>query len=517
MSEANLKRHERRRKQRELGEQLKRLGIQYPRTPTLPNRKSGHKTTEEEQEAVQAVTEEKLKVAYQLLPGMLEKLSRVPDPRDPKKIKHQMSVMMLYGILLFMFQVTSRRKGNEELTGPQLRENLRSLFPDLEEMPHQDTLCRLLEEMDVDRIEDCYLDLLRHLIRRKKFRHLLRKNRYLVAIDGTQKYVMKEFWDKRYLHRKIQGKDGEWEYYAYVLEAVLVFANGMVLPLVSEFLENSDELAAIEDYEKWKQDCELKAFHRLAKRLKQAFPKLSMTLLLDGLYANGPVMEACRKNKWEFMIVLKDKSLPSVWEEVEGLMRLDTKGEYQLRRKWQGRRQIFRWANGVEYDYGVNRRKSLMVHVVVCEENWEEIDAKTGCIVTKTSRHAWISSNPMDRKNIHERCNLMGRKRWLQENNILKEKHQGYSYEHIFSHNWNAMKGYHYLMHVARMINEMALHSVSLIEHVKEVGIQSFIKKFREAMIHRALDIERLRWITESPGQLRLVQEEDWKTSRLAA
>jgi len=219
-------------------------------------------------------------------------------------------------------------------------------------------------------------------------------------------------------------------------------------------------------------------------RLKQAFPKLSLTLLLDGLYANGPVMEACRKNKWEFMIVLKDKSLPLVWEEVQGLMRLDIAGECQLKREWQGRKQLFRWANGIEHDYGAKARKTLTVNVVVCEEAFEEVSAKTGLVVTKTSRHAWISSNPIDRKNVHERCNLMGRKRWLKENNILKEKHQGYSYEHTFSHNWNAMKGYHYLMHIARMINEMALHSVSLIEHVKEVGIQSFIRKFREALIH---------------------------------
>jgi Flp pilus assembly protein protease CpaA len=26
---------------------------------------------------------------------------------------------------------------------------------------------------------------------------------------------------------------------------------------------------------------------------------------------------------------------------------------------------------------------------------------------------------------------------------ILNTAHQGYHYEHIFSHNWNAMKGYH--------------------------------------------------------------------------
>lgn len=331
---------------------------------------------------------------------------------------------------------------------------------------------------------------------------------------------MDQCWDQRYLRRKIRDKNGErktQQYYAYVLEAVLVFANGMVLPLMSEFLENSAELEAIESNEKWKQDCELKAFYRLAARMKRAFPKLPLTLLLDGLYAKGPVMEICRKNKWEFMIVLKDESLSTVWAEVAGLMRLDTEGENRHERMWQGRQQTFRWAGGIEYEYGSGKHKVLTIHVVTCEERWEEIDPQTGCRITKTARHAWVSSDPIDRKNVHGRCNLMARKRWLHENNILKEKHQGYQYEHIFSHNWNAMRGYHYLMHIARMLNEMALHSLSLAEHVKEVGIQKFIESFHTAMIHRDLDKERIRRLMESPYQLRLVQEEDWKTKRSAA
>ena len=263
----NITRPERRRIQRELREQQQRQGKQYPPVFTLPNRKRAQRTTAEEQEMTQAAAEQQLKVINQLLPGLLKKFSRIPDPRNPYKIKHRMTVMMLYGILMFVFNLSSRRQANGELTGPQLLENLRSLFPDLVDMPHQDTLCRLLQEMDINQIESCYLDLVRDLIRKKKFRQLLRKKRYLVAIDGTQKYVMKECWDERYLHRRIQGKDGDYEYYAYVLEAVLVFSNGMVLPLLSEFLENSVEPETVEDYEKWKQDCELKAFHRLAKRL----------------------------------------------------------------------------------------------------------------------------------------------------------------------------------------------------------------------------------------------------------
>lgn len=60
---------------------------------------------------------------------------------------------------------------------------------------------------------------------------------------------MKEQWDTRFLRRKIKGTEDKYQYYAYVLEAVLVFSNGMVLPLVSTFLENSEELEAIESYE----------------------------------------------------------------------------------------------------------------------------------------------------------------------------------------------------------------------------------------------------------------------------
>ena len=72
-------------------------------------------------------------------------------------------------------------------------------------------------------------------------------------------------------------------------------------------------------------------------------------------------------------------------------------------------------------------------------------------------------------------------------------------------------------MHIARMLNEMMLHSISLTEQVLAVGFQAFIQRFREVMIHRELDTARLRLSLEAPSQLRLVHEEDWKTRKLAA
>jgi len=73
-----------------------------------------------------------------------------------------MTVMMFYGIFMFVFQMSSRRETNQEMTTPQLLENLKVLFPELTAMPHQDTLCRLLEKIDVAQIENLYINLLKN-------------------------------------------------------------------------------------------------------------------------------------------------------------------------------------------------------------------------------------------------------------------------------------------------------------------------------------------------------------------
>ena len=47
-------------------------------------------------------------------------------------------------------------------------------------------------------------------------------------------------------------------------------------------------------------------------------------VLLDGLFAQGPVMGRLRDYNWHYMIVLQDGSLHHVWQEYQGLRRLLT-------------------------------------------------------------------------------------------------------------------------------------------------------------------------------------------------
>ena len=79
-----------------------------------------------------------------MLPKLLKDLGKIPDPRQPKKVKHKLTVVLLYGLLSFVLQMTSRREANRELSRPAFLATLQQLFPELESLPHADTLNRLL-------------------------------------------------------------------------------------------------------------------------------------------------------------------------------------------------------------------------------------------------------------------------------------------------------------------------------------------------------------------------------------
>jgi hypothetical protein len=225
-------------------------------------------------------------------------------------------------------------------------------------------------------------------------------------------------------------------------------------------------------------------------------------VLLDGLYANGPIMAACKHNHWDFMIVLGDDALPSVWEEFEALRKLEPNQRYE--HTWGDRRQTFRWVNHIAYRYGSNNRHRLVVHLVVCQERWQEIDPETNQPVTKTAKHAWLSPTPFNARNLHERCNLGARHRWGIEEALLVEKRHGYQYEHCFSTNWNAMRGYHYLMRIGHALNVLTQYASALVPLVRALGVRGFIDFLWQTMAAPWLDPATVRERLAQPYQLRL-------------
>jgi len=120
-------------------------------------------------------------------PLLLKQLSKIKDPRNLKKTKHKKTVLLIYGILMFVFNVASRREADRKMTLPVFLENIKKFFPEIKIMPHNDTLMRLLKNIEVDQIEKTLIKCIQKLIRNKKFSRYLIDQHYPIAIDGTQK------------------------------------------------------------------------------------------------------------------------------------------------------------------------------------------------------------------------------------------------------------------------------------------------------------------------------------------
>ena len=95
------------------------------------------------------------------------------------------------------------------------------------------------------------------------------------------------------------------------------------------------------------------------------------------------------------------------------------------------------------------------------------------------------------------------RHRWAIENNILVEKRHGYQYEHCFSENWEAMRGYHFLMRLGHLINILAQNTAILARMVSRWGLRGLIQFIRDTCKGPWLDAERIRQLHSSIPQLR--------------
>ena len=180
-----------------------------------------------------------VKIVKQYFPRLSKKLNELTDTRHQSYVEYQMSVITII------------------------------LEIELEEIPHYDTINNVFEKINIEELRKIQKYMVNRLIRSKMFDKYRFKGKYFqIVIDGTNMMKFKKRHCKHCLKRvHNEGKENEYRiYYHYVLEAKLVVGD-IVISLDSEFVENEDENVG-------KQDCEIKAFYRMAKRIKKEYPKL---------------------------------------------------------------------------------------------------------------------------------------------------------------------------------------------------------------------------------------------------
>ena len=151
---------------------------------------------------------------------------------------------------------------------------------ELEELPHYVTVNDFLSRLNPDELTAIRTKMIKPLIRKRSFEQARFLNKYwLIIVDATQLHSFQKKNDDKCLTRIFADKEtGEKtiRYYHSVLEAKIVLGDDLILSIASEFIENDGEDAARQKKmsgEEIKQDCEIKAFKRLAEKLKKAFPR----------------------------------------------------------------------------------------------------------------------------------------------------------------------------------------------------------------------------------------------------
>ena len=225
-------------------------------------------------------------------------------------------------------------------------------WPDGEELtvPCSETCCNLLRRGGTAQIQGAITDMVAHLVRGKSLECARFRGFVVVAVDGVEQEVTRRTGGAEATETRFQ------------LEAKVVAPNGIALSLMTERVKPHVT-------ENGKRDCEIKAFRRLAARLKRAFPRLPVCIVGDALYACSPVMRICRANGWKFILTFKEGRSPDAYEMACDSMEVSTGCCGPLVARGENQRKtetgVVAWTGGVKF---TTQSEGEEFNVVACEE-----------------------------------------------------------------------------------------------------------------------------------------------------
>ena len=469
-------------------ESNKGIGGGDMRNPKINNKAACKgKKAEERQEVIEVFH----KTLRRFFPKLPEWIDAMEDPRQVNKTDYNTAHLFWLGTLLFLLKLGSRRQINFQFNTEGFRENLNLLSGENNErVADHGTLENLLKQSPPENLSWLRQKMIRSIIRMKLLENyrLLAKY-YLIPVDGTGHLT---YGEKRHcphcLTKKVNGKT---YYYHNALEAKIATANGLVLSIGTEMIENTPGAQKM-SVKKRKQDCELKAFYRLAPELKKAFPQLKICLLLDSLYACDPVFKICDKYDWKYIITFKEGSMPETFAWYESLKKKEQPENAATVRAGKIT-QRFNWVTGIKY-------RGPEINILECNERKP---GKKGPLTD--TRFSWVTNLKINECNFKEIAKG-GRLRWKIENEGFNaKKNGGYNLEHSYSRNETASKNYYLLLQIAHIINQLMEKGSLLKKQIRKTfgSIRNVARQLLEDFRTNAFTSEKLQSCLSVPFQIR--------------
>ena len=398
-------------------------------------------------------------IINQYFPELINKFEGLTDVRHQSYVKYKMKVIFMVRLLGLMCEIKSMQELTRDFNTNEAIENIAKICElELEEIPHCDTINEMFKKVEVKEIEEIRKYMIVKMIRNRmieKFK--IRGQYYHIIVDGTGLATSRKKYNENCLVKnKTDKKGNEYkEYSTYVLEAKLVVGD-MVFSIGSEFVENETENVD-------KQDCETKAFKRLAKKIKKEYPRLRIVISGDALYASKPVMDICKKNGWKYIIRFKEGAIPTLYKEFETIVRTDNESKIE----------------NYSYVTGINYQEEKTNIIKYKEE-------------TKGTEFVYMTNLSITNKNIKESIYL-GRKRWKIENEGFNIQKKGtFDIGHLYSKDSTAIKVHYLMIQIAHIIRQLLENGV---KEIKQLGLKlkEISQNIKQTLISTLTNLTALR------------------------
>jgi len=368
-------------------------------------------------------------------------LSELPDPRRQELCKYTASHIWHHIIMTFLTRCGSRNAYDNVRNigrGPAnvgiicgQEENDFRFGPNGATVTCSDNAAHHSNRVEPEKVVEIPEKMLRELFKRRTLDNCRIFNSwYVMLADGSVREKCRKGFEQG--GKISKNASGEICRYYYVLQLGILGPDGILLPFAHESIDMHDPVAD-------KEDCELKAFTRLAARVKKEFPRTPFCIVADSLYAVQNVVDICETNGWKYVFTLKEGRQPSLWEEAVELLPFVSGNRARIIRDPQKKQEIcdFRWIEKLSIG------KTHFCNLILCGD----ITADSAIL------YAWITNfGNLTPTRVVAIAQTAGRKRHRIEDHFNTQKNNGAGLEHVFCANPWGGKNYYTMLQVAETL-----------------------------------------------------------------
>ena len=368
----------------------------------------------------------------------------IQDRRNPDLITYSKQSIMMCALAIFLFRMGSGNKFDDKTHDEDEKYSKTNMakFIDAPEnrVPVIKTIEKFLKNLEEKSINDLMITFFLDLQQSKFFQQhpqIMPGDFFLLAADcvHTHTYDHPHHTDvhgnndcgcclKRVYNKETEHEKVRWLHHTLVFS--FVFMGGLKIPIYRHPIHAKQvanlESASEEDH---KQECELVALKIALPNIRKAFPRMKIVLLLDGLYANRPIIRLAQENRCGYIIVRKEACLASLAKECDEHALTDNHRKNCVKR---ARGNFEGWLFEQKYAWFNNMYlgEDLSTNVL----RFWETRTKDGEI--KSYKCEWLFSWWLSAKSC-ESAVRQARARWEEEDVFNSLKNRGFKLKHDYS------------------------------------------------------------------------------------